>query len=41
MSDNGAMHVGVIACSESMLRVWDLAEDFPRESDAMYDAVVG
>jgi diacylglycerol O-acyltransferase len=41
MSNNGVMHVGVIACRESMPRVWELAEDYPRELDAMYDAIVG
>jgi len=41
MSSNGRMHVGVIACRESMPRVWDLAEDFPRELDEMYAAICG
>jgi diacylglycerol O-acyltransferase len=41
LSNNGVMHVGVIACRESMPRVWDLADDFPRELDAMYAAIVG
>jgi len=40
MSSNGVMHVGVIACRESMPRVWDLASSFPAELDAMYDAIV-
>jgi diacylglycerol O-acyltransferase len=41
MSNNGVMHVGVIACRESMPQVWDLAGDFPRELDEMYAAIVG
>lgn len=41
MSNNGVMHVGVIACRESMPRVWDLAEAFPEELDAMHAAIVG
>jgi len=41
MSSNGVMHVGVIACRESMPRVWDLAGHFPAELDAMYDAICG
>ncbi len=39
MSHAGVMHVGVIACRESMPRVWDLAADFPRELDEMYAAI--
>jgi diacylglycerol O-acyltransferase len=41
LSNNGVMHVGVIACRESMPQVWELADDFPRELDAMYAAIVG
>jgi len=41
MSHAGVMHVGVIACRESMPRVWDLAADFPRELDEMYAAICG
>jgi hypothetical protein len=32
------MHVGMIGCRESIPRVWDLAEDFPRELDALHEA---
>jgi len=39
MSNNGVMHVGVIACRECMPQVWDLAGDFPRELDEMYAAI--
>lgn len=41
LSNNGVMHVGLIACRESMPRIWDLAEDFPVELDAMHAAIVG
>ena len=41
MCNNGVVHVGVIACRESMPRVWDLAQHFPAELDAMYDAICG
>jgi len=41
MSSNGVMHVGVIACRESMPQVWELAYDFPRELDQMYAAICG
>ena len=41
MSNNGIMHVGVIACRESMPRVWDLALDYPSELDEMYAAICG
>jgi len=41
MSNNGVMHVGVIACRESMPRVWDLVLDYPRELDEMYAAICG
>lgn len=39
MSNNGAVHVGVIACREMMPKVWDLAEEFPRELEALRVAV--
>jgi len=41
MSNNGKMHVGIIGCRESIPRVWDLAEDFPKELDALHAATVG
>jgi diacylglycerol O-acyltransferase len=41
MSNNGRMHVGIIGCRESIPKVWDLAEDFPEELDALYAAAVG
>lgn len=41
MSNNGIMDVGVIACKELMPRVWDLADSFPEELDAMHKAIVG
>lgn len=41
MSNNGKMCVGIIGCRESIPRVWDLAEDFPKELDALYAATVG
>jgi diacylglycerol O-acyltransferase len=39
MSNNGTMHVGIIACRESMPRPWELAEDFPKELDALEAAL--
>jgi diacylglycerol O-acyltransferase len=41
MSNNGEMHIGAIACSELMPRVWDLADQFPIELEAMKAAVLG
>ncbi|MCW2781379.1 MAG: wax ester/triacylglycerol synthase family O-acyltransferase [Marmoricola sp.] len=41
MSNNGRVHVGVIACRELMPRVWDLANLFPIELQALHDAAVG
>ncbi|MGH3411847.1 MAG: WS/DGAT/MGAT family O-acyltransferase [Marmoricola sp.] len=41
MSNNGQLHVGVIACRESMPNAWELAEDFPKELDALHGAAVG
>lgn len=40
MSNNGEMHIGAIACSELMPRVWDLADAFPDELKAMKAAVL-
>ncbi len=40
MSNNGAMHIGAIACSELMPRVWDLVDQFPAELKAMRAAVL-
>lgn len=40
MSNNGQMHIGAIACTESMPRVWDLVEQFPIELAAMRAAVL-
>jgi diacylglycerol O-acyltransferase len=39
MSNNGQVHVGLIACRELMPRVADLAADFPAELDALRKAV--
>jgi len=41
MSSNGKMHIGAIACSELMPRVWDLVDQFPIELKAMRKAVLG
>jgi diacylglycerol O-acyltransferase / wax synthase len=41
MSNNGIMDVGVIACKELMPRVWDLADSFPEELEAMHAAIIG
>lgn len=35
MSNNGVVHVGLIACRESMPNAWELAEDFPKELQAL------
>jgi diacylglycerol O-acyltransferase len=40
MSNNGTVHVGIIGCRESMPRVWELAEDFPKELDALHAAAL-
>jgi len=40
MSNNGRMHVGVIACRESMPDVDDLVRRFPAELAALKAAVV-
>ena len=40
MSNNGEMHIGAIACRELMPRVWDLAEQFQAELEAMKAAVL-
>jgi diacylglycerol O-acyltransferase len=39
MSNNGKVHVGIIACKELTPHVWDLAEDFPKELAALRAAV--
>ena len=39
MSNNGQVHVGLIACREMMPRPWELAELFPEELTALKDAV--
>jgi len=39
MSNNGEMHIGAIACRELMPRVWDLADQFQAELEAMKAAV--
>ena len=41
MSNNGRLHIGAIACSELMPRVWDLVDQFPIELEAMRKAVLG
>ena len=38
MSNNGQVHVGVIACRELMPKVWDLVRHFPAELDALKQA---
>jgi diacylglycerol O-acyltransferase len=40
MSNNGEMHIGAIACRELMPRVWDLADQFQAELEAMKAAVL-
>jgi len=35
MSNNGSMHVGIIACRESMPRPWELAKDFVTELEEL------
>jgi diacylglycerol O-acyltransferase / wax synthase len=39
MSNTGQLNVGVIACSELVPKVWDLALDFPTELAALHKAV--
>ena len=39
ISSNGRLHVGLIACGEQMPRLWDLADDFPLELEALVKAV--
>ncbi len=39
MSNNGSVHVGIIACRELMPRVWDLARLFPDELATLKKAV--
>lgn len=41
MSNNGQVHVGLIACRELMPKVADLAVLFPEELEALHKAVVG
>jgi diacylglycerol O-acyltransferase len=38
MSNNGQVHVGIIACRELMPKVWDLVRHFPAELDALTGA---
>lgn len=40
ISNNGRMHIGLIACREMMPHVWDLADQFAIELEAMKDAVL-
>jgi diacylglycerol O-acyltransferase len=40
MSNNGRLHVGIIACRELMPKPWDLATLFPAELDALHKAAV-
>jgi diacylglycerol O-acyltransferase len=40
MSNNGQMHIGAIACREQMPKVWDLADQFPIELEAMKAAML-
>lgn len=41
MSNNGQVHVGIIACRELMPKVWDLAQHFPAELEALEQAANG
>ena len=41
MSNNGRVHVGLIACRELAPKVWRLAEHFPAELEALHQAVAG
>ncbi len=41
ISNNGQMHIGAIACSDVMPRIWDLVDQFPAELKAMQNAVLG
>lgn len=41
MSHNGSVHVGLIACRESMPNAWELAEDFPKELQALTRRIAG
>jgi diacylglycerol O-acyltransferase len=40
MSNNGTVHVGIIGCRESVPRLWELADDFPKELEALHAAAV-
>ncbi len=39
MSNNGRVHVGLIACRELAPKIWELAEHFPAELEALHQAV--
>lgn len=39
MSNNGSMHVGIIACRESMPRPWELADAFAKELEELTAAL--
>ncbi len=39
MSSDGKVHVGAIACSESVPEPWKLVEKFPEELDALHAEV--
>jgi diacylglycerol O-acyltransferase / wax synthase len=39
MSNNGVMHVGVLACRELAPAVWDLAQHIPSELEATLQAL--
>lgn len=39
ISREDRLHVGLIACAEQMPRLWDLADDFPLELEALTEAV--
>lgn len=41
LSNDGRIHVGVIACQESMPNPWSLVEEFPVELEALRAAVLG
>jgi len=41
MSNNGRMHVGLIGCRDALPDIQDLAEDFPKELEALRAAVLG
>ncbi len=41
MSSDGKVHVGAIACRESVPEPWKLVEKFPEELDALHAEVTG